>query len=63
MSSHNEEIQSQENKKFGFTKERVTFCGRPTKDNEGANDGGNTCWYKGFTISFASTSPFVSKYG
>jgi hypothetical protein len=23
--------------------ERVTFCGRPTKDNEGANDGGNTC--------------------
>jgi hypothetical protein len=43
MSSHNEEIQSQENKKFGFTKERVTFCGRPTKDNEGANDGGNTC--------------------
>lgn len=42
----------------------LTFLGMPTKDRDGASDGGNVCSYKGPTLSSSvATIRLVSRNG
>ena len=42
----------------------LTFLGMPTKDREGARDGGKVCSYNGPTLSSSTpTIPLVSRNG